>query len=399
MNRAQQIQTGEIKDIHLDPSSHDSDYYGPLDDDLDPDENLEVQDEEIYSVGELAPFSVLALERERKEKLFKIGLLIAILLHVGLFVLSQRMPNIMPSKSQLRAGEQPQQVRLVELPGPKTEEPPPEDPAAISDRNHTAERVRLPKRPTESPIGQVAPPTNRMASLQAPMAPDALEEEKTEEPPPEAPKENKPENKPDSKPEEEIQRNPQPVEEAPVNAVNRITRLEKAPDPDTEILNKKPTFEAKLDPLNKAREKGLRLRPTWNELSKGITAASRPSEYFDEGYVEEAVVDINTREERFYSYLLHLKRKIQAVWVYPEMAAKYGVAGKLTLEFLIGKNGSLEGARLLESSGHTILDEYALKAIQSAAPYHPFPARLKAKRLRIRANFVYVTGRRLGNRF
>ncbi len=398
MNQAPKMQSEDIQDIHPTPSSLDADYYGPVDDEPESDDDLNAQDEEVYSLGEPAPFSVFALEGERREKLFKIGLLIAILLHAGMFILSQRMPNIIPTKSQLRPGEQPHQVRLVELPGPKTEEPPPKEAAAISDRDHTAERIRLPKRPTESPIGQVSPPTNRMASLQAPMAPDALEEEKTEEPP-EAPKENEPENKTDNEPEKELQNEPTPPKEAPVNALNRMTRFEKAPDPDIESANQKPTFETKLDPLNMARKKGLSIKPTWNELSRGITAASRPSEYFDEGFVEEAVVDINTREERFYSYLLHLKRKIQAVWVYPETAARYGVAGKLTLEFLIGRNGTLEGARLLESSGHTVLDQYALKAIESAAPYHPFPARLKAKRLRIRANFVYVTGRRLGNRF
>jgi len=33
-----------------------------------------------------------------------------------------------------------------------------------------------------------------------------------------------------------------------------------------------------------------------------------------------------------------------------------------------------------------------MKAVKTAAPYYPFPERMRAKRLRIRANFIYVTG-------
>jgi protein TonB len=107
--------------------------------------------------------------------------------------------------------------------------------------------------------------------------------------------------------------------------------------------------------------------------------------------VEEAVVDINTREDRFFSYLMHLKQKIQGVWVYPQVAARSGLGGSLTVEFSIAKTGDLIAVNLLDSSGHAILDESAMKAIKTAAPYHPFPERLKAQRLRIRANFIYVT--------
>ena len=63
--------------------------------------------------------------------------------------------------------------------------------------------------------------------------------------------------------------------------------------------------------------------------------------------VEEAVVDINTREDKFFSYMLQLKRKIQGVWVYPASAAQSGLGGSLALEFSIAKNGDLLYVNLL----------------------------------------------------
>jgi len=87
-----------------------------------------------------------------------------------------------------------------------------------------------------------------------------------------------------------------------------------------------------------------------------------------------------------------LKQKIQGVWVYPSVAAKSGLGGALAVEFAISKDGELLYVNLLDSSGHAILDESAIKAIRTAAPYFPFPERMKAKRLKIRANFIYITG-------
>jgi len=114
------------------------------------------------------------------------------------------------------------------------------------------------------------------------------------------------------------------------------------------------------------------------------------SDFYADGDPDETVVDIDTKEERFSSYLLHVKGKIQAVWIYPAVASRAGISGKLTLEFLISRDGNVLGVNLLDSSGHTILDESAVRAIKNAAPFFPFPERLTAKRMRIRANFIYI---------
>ncbi|MFP6889557.1 MAG: TonB family protein, partial [Nitrospinota bacterium] len=64
--------------------------------------------------------------------------------------------------------------------------------------------------------------------------------------------------------------------------------------------------------------------------------------------------------------------------------------GRLQLRFVIRDDGRLHRVVLLKSSGYRILDEEALSAIAEAAPFKPFPARIKRKLLPIHGSFVYV---------
>jgi protein TonB len=85
-----------------------------------------------------------------------------------------------------------------------------------------------------------------------------------------------------------------------------------------------------------------------------------------------------------------VKDKINGEWSYPQSAGSQGVGGMLVVEFVIVKDGSLKSLAVLRSSGHAILDEAALCAIRGAAPFHRFPPKIRAKRLRIRAEFNYI---------
>jgi protein TonB len=245
-------------------------------------------------------------------------------------------------------------VRLVEPPPvEKKIERPPERASAISDRNHSTQRERIPKQlpGSRSLLGRVEPPL-RIAALSPPTAPEDLVKSGSE-------KRKKHREKPDAE--------------------------ERAPKKD---LQKNKAVERKKN----IRNLHVDLSPTPREVAQGLSRPGGSKEFFSEGDPDEVVVDINTREDKFFSYLLHLKQKIQGVWIYPAAAARAGVGGSLTVEFAVGNDGRLLYANLLDSSGHNLLDQSALRAIQTAAPYYPFPARMKAKRLRIRANFIYVTG-------
>lgn len=103
----------------------------------------------------------------------------------------------------------------------------------------------------------------------------------------------------------------------------------------------------------------------------------------------EATVSLDSQDLKYVSYLSTIKKKIEPRWNYPESAQKIGLQGKLALYFSIVLDGHLAKLELLNSSGHTLLDEEALKAVRGAAPYYPLPERLEISRLNILATFEY----------
>lgn len=301
------------------------------------------------------------LTQPESDTVLKYCIVVSLVLHFAFLAWLTRIADLTPTKALLKPGEKVTSVRLVEPQKPQKEpEPPPKHASAISDRDHTAKKQRIPKRPPtpKPPLGKMERPRQRLAALSPPRVPEDL---------------IKPETR--NKPKKQVNRSEESKTERP---------------------EKKPLTQ------RQAKKKDLRrspidLRPTPQEVAQGLSYYGGTSEFYPDGDPDEVVVDLDTQAGgRFFSYLLHLKRKIQGVWVYPNSAARSGIGGHLTVEFGVNKDGRLLYANLLDSSGHTVLDQSALRAIRTAAPYLPFPPRMKAKRLRIRANFIYVTGNLFG---
>ncbi len=290
-----------------------------------------------------------------------IAIAASIALHTALLGWFSASGGFQPPGVLLKPGEELTNVRLIEQPmTERRDEPVPEHARGISDRNHTAQVEKIPKIPPapKGPLGQMDMEQQKMAALIPPSAPD-IERPSSDESKTHTPK----------KKELHSEKTP---------AIPKIPResLHRSQKPQKQEKNLVPD----LNPTQ--REK---------EIATGAAPYGGSPDFFPDGDADEAVVDINTREEKFFSYLLYLKNKIQGVWVYPSSAANAGIGGSLTVEFSIARNGELLSVNLIDSSGHAILDESAMRAIRVAAPYYPFPSRLRAKRLKIRANFVYIT--------
>lgn len=69
--------------------------------------------------------------------------------------------------------------------------------------------------------------------------------------------------------------------------------------------------------------------------------------------------------------LAKIRQRILQAKFYPPVARKRGLEGAVTVNFEIAPDGSLQTSSVLNSSGHAILDEEALKTLSRAAPY-PF---------------------------
>ena len=63
---------------------------------------------------------------------------------------------------------------------------------------------------------------------------------------------------------------------------------------------------------------------------------------------------------------------------YPDEARRQGIYGSLRVLVVIKSDGSLETMRILESSGHPVLDRAALNIVRTAAPFAPFTGELAA---------------------
>ena len=110
---------------------------------------------------------------------------------------------------------------------------------------------------------------------------------------------------------------------------------------------------------------------------------------------KEDTVDLSTTEFKYLSYFIKMKRQIESVWQYPKESQYRGEYGTLFLVFTIKSDGYLEGVQLINSSGYARLDNEAVRAINAAAPFAPFPKSWGGlERLNIRATFEY-TGRRI----
>jgi protein TonB len=104
-------------------------------------------------------------------------------------------------------------------------------------------------------------------------------------------------------------------------------------------------------------------------------------------------ISLNTKDPLYVSYFNKVKQTIEQHWEYPEMALRYGLQGRLALEFTIASGGQLEGLRLIRSSGSQLLDEEALRAIKAAAPFPPIPSWIKPVPLLISASMEYHDSR------
>lgn len=174
-------------------------------------------------------------------------------------------------------------------------------------------------------------------------------------------------------PEEPAQRPLKPVEpERPEKIVEEPPPLRPEPQPPLQedggyaiTQRPLPTLKQILPPV------------TWSAPSRG----------------SEDAIRLDTREPKYISYFTSIKRAIEIVWVYPEPALRNGLQGKLVLEFTILADGQLEDARLLRSSGFSILDEEAVRAVRAAAPFQPIPPWIGKKRLPIIASFEYHDNR------
>lgn len=103
----------------------------------------------------------------------------------------------------------------------------------------------------------------------------------------------------------------------------------------------------------------------------------------------EAIVALSTRRFEYIDYFNQIRRAIDQNWIYPEKAIVDGLKGTVAARFSIARSGELVGIEIIESSNHPDLDQATIEAIESSAPFEPFPDRIDKETLHIVGRFVY----------
>jgi len=111
-------------------------------------------------------------------------------------------------------------------------------------------------------------------------------------------------------------------------------------------------------------------------------------------------IGAGTRDYRYANYLEAWYRKVERVGNlnYPEEAKRRKLYGNLTLQVALRADGSLEWVRVLRSSGFDLLDEAAVRIVELAAPFSPFPPAIRAETdiLDITRTWRFLSSNRLG---
>lgn len=164
---------------------------------------------------------------------------------------------------------------------------------------------------------------------------------------------------------------PQPLRaQSPQAAPAPEARVVAAPDSDTRVAAPRIQPQAEAEPLPPGPEKVThdidmaRLAAEVHLNSQRY--AKRPKRKF---------VSASTQEYAYADYLRRWVDRAERIGNlnFPEAARQRGLSGQVVMSIGIRRNGSVESAQVLVSSGQPILDQAALRIAKLAQPYPPLP--------------------------
>ena len=102
----------------------------------------------------------------------------------------------------------------------------------------------------------------------------------------------------------------------------------------------------------------------------------------------EDTIDLSSSDTKYLQYRLDMVKKLSRAWKYPEKAKEAGEQGVVVLKISLNSEGGIAEASIINSSGFATLDEAALVAAKSAAPFGQLPA-ADLTQLHIFIKFLY----------
>jgi len=172
---------------------------------------------------------------------------------------------------------------------------------------------------------------------------------------------------------------------APEREFSSVKGLEREVFLDTEIQRPDVEYEnrasvpMKTELLKEPHLRGIQVQPRIYQGSDLLSDVEQA----------QAKPDMARTEDALQKFAAVVRKKIESQKRYPEAAQTSGIEGRARVKVTILRDGKLENAEIIESSGYEILDKAALQSVQDAAPFPPIPEALKRDTIQmsIRLNF------------
>ena len=143
--------------------------------------------------------------------------------------------------------------------------------------------------------------------------------------------------------------------------------------------------QQQLDELEPEEEKLLTDQSTPDDLSLAIASLQAQLDLQRQAYAKRprkyTISSASTKKSHDALYLDSWRRRIEAVGNinYPSEARIQRLYGNLRMLVALLPNGEVSEIQILQSSGHTVLDQAAIQIVNMAAPFDPFPEAMRAE--------------------
>jgi protein TonB len=173
---------------------------------------------------------------------------------------------------------------------------------------------------------------------------------------------------------------PSVVEQAPTPAPNQVLTTDLSSIKVEQKTTPAPKSEPKEISASELIERSMEMVSLGEQINASRRAyARRPKQVF---------VSARTQEFKYANYMIEWVKKVERVGNlnYPDAARREGISGKLLLDVELNPDGTVRNINVLRSSGQPMLDEAAVRIVNLAGPFLPFPPEIRKE-----ADVLHIT--------